>query len=49
MRQEGFDGRLVNHRQKGNRVEFVGVESVDQTDARKALAAVTRDKSFPAR
>ena len=28
-----FDGPLVNHRQKGNKVEFVGVEAVDNTEA----------------
>jgi hypothetical protein len=30
-----FDGALVNHQQKGNKVEFVGMEAVEGTDAFK--------------
>lgn len=30
-----FDGPLINYRQKGNRVEFVGMEPVEGTDAYK--------------
>jgi photosystem II stability/assembly factor-like uncharacterized protein len=30
-----FDGPLVNYRQKGNKVEFLGVEQVEGTDALK--------------
>src|SRR6202171_5761876 len=30
-----FDGPLVNYRQKGNKVEFVGMEPVEGTDAYK--------------
>jgi hypothetical protein len=35
MEDSDFDGPLVNYRQKGNKVEFVGMDSVEGTDAFK--------------
>jgi hypothetical protein len=35
LEDSDFDGPLVNYRQKGNRVEFVGMEPVEGTDAYK--------------
>ncbi|HEV8537425.1 MAG TPA: hypothetical protein VGR15_00765 [Bacteroidota bacterium] len=35
LEDSDFDGPLVNYRQKGNKVEFVGMEPVEGTDALK--------------
>lgn len=35
-----FDGDLVNYRQKGNKVEFVGMDQVDGTDVYKLKVTV---------
>ena len=35
VEQSDFDGPLVNYQQKGNKVEFVGMEPVEGTDAYK--------------
>jgi hypothetical protein len=35
LEDSDFDGPLVNYRQKGNKVEFVGMEPVEGTDAYK--------------
>ena len=35
VEESDFDGPLVNYQQKGNKVEFVGMEPVDGTDAYK--------------
>jgi hypothetical protein len=35
LEDSDFDGPLVNHQQKGNKVEFVGMDAVEGTDAFK--------------
>ena len=35
VEESDFDGPLINYQQKGNRVEFVGLEQVEGTDAFK--------------
>jgi outer membrane lipoprotein-sorting protein len=35
VEESDFDGPLINYQQKGNRVEFVGMEQVEGTDAYK--------------
>lgn len=35
VEESDFDGPLINYQQKGNRVEFVGMEQVEGTDAFK--------------
>jgi len=35
IEESDFDGPLINYQQKGNRVEFVGMEQVEGTDAFK--------------
>jgi hypothetical protein len=35
LEESDFDGPLINYQQKGNRVEFVGMEQVEGTDAFK--------------
>ena len=35
LEEADFDGPLVNYQQKGNKIEFVGMEAVDGTDAFK--------------
>ena len=35
LEESDFDGPLINYQQKGNRIEFVGMEQVEGTDAFK--------------